>query len=551
MRINHNLSAMAAYRSFVLNNAQSQKSLCKLSSGLRINYAADDAAGLSISEKMRGQIRGLNQASRSIQDGISLLQVADGGLAEVQSLLQRGRELSVQAANDTLTAADKQNVQQEAIQIISEIDRIAGNTEFNTIKLLNVPSSSSADDQIITALKSSWLEQGEARILAQYGLSGDGQSLQIVLDQIPQPSYLAAVYYNLDGSGKAINEELHIDVSDFVPATLPNGGNAPVYDDRIIAHELVHAIMGRTMNYGALPSWFKEGTAEFIHGADERLFADSVGGTDFASVVGEFASWEGTSIDYSAAYAAVRYLHDQIKAGGGTGIKDIMTYLSANPSDTLDDAITNASSGAFANLADFNAQFTANGAAYMAGMNLVNADTGAIGGLDADGGAALDAASVIADMVNVTNDPLSGFSEMWPSLIPGGLSDLKLQVEANTNNTIRIALTDVRSTSLGVFNADLINQADTAIASFDFAIQSVSAKRGYFGALQNRLEHAFAISENSAENQAASESRIRDGDMAKEMMALTKSNILAQAASAMLVQANQQPQSVLQLLRAS
>lgn len=550
MRINHNLSAMNAYRSFLLNSTQSQKSMEKLSSGLRINVAGDDAAGLSISEKMRGQIRGLNQASRNIQDGISLLHGADGSLGEVHSLLQRGRELSVQAANGTVTTADKQNLQLEITQIVSGIDRIANSTEFNTIKILNVPSSNSQDGQIITALQSSWLEQGEARILAQYGLSGDGQSFQIVLDQTPQP-YLAAVYYNLDVSGKAINQQLHIDVSAFTPATLPNGGTAPLYDDRIIAHELVHAIMGRTMNFGALPTWFKEGTAEFIHGADERLFADSAGGTNFGAVVSELASWEGTSIDYSASYSAVRYMHDQIKANGGTGIKDIMSYLSANPSDTLDDAITNASAGAFANLTDFNAQFTANGAAYMAAMNLTNADTGAIGGLDADGGAVLDAAAVITDTVNPTSDPLVGFSEVWPSSMPSVLSDLQLQIGPNVSNTLTITLADVRSTSLGVTNVDLVNQADTAITSFDSAIQSVSAKRGYFGALQNRLEHALILSENSAENLTASESRIRDVDMANEMTAFTKSNILTQAASAMLAQANQQPQGVMQLLRVS
>lgn len=550
LRINHNLSDMNTYRSFALNNMQSQKSLSKLSSGLRINSAADDAAGLSISEKMRGQIRGLDQASRNIQDGISLLQVAEGGLGEVHSLLQRGRELSVQAANGTLTAADRQSLQQEATQIISEVDRIAGNTEFNDIKLLNVTSSNSQDDQIITALQSSWLQQGEARILTEYGLSGDGQNLQIVLDHTPQP-YLAAVSYNLDGSGKAVNEQLHIDVSAFTPATLPNGGNAPYYDDRIIAHELVHAIMGRTMNFGALPTWFKEGTAEFIQGADERLFADSAGGTNFASVVNEFASWESTSIDYSAGYAAVRFMHSQIQANGGTGIKDIMGYLSANSAATLDDALTNMSSGAFTNLADFNAKFTAGGAAYMAAMNLTNADTGAIGGLDADGGPILDAADVIPDTVNVTSNPLVGFAEIWPSSIPSRSSNLQIHLGANTGDTLDISLADVCSTSLGVSNVDLVNNADTAIASFDSAIQSVSAIRSRLGALQNRLEHAFALSENSAENLTASESRIRDVDMAKEMMVFTKNNILTQTASAMLAQVNQQPQQVLQLLRAS
>ncbi len=549
MRINNNISSINTCRLNRMNNLQSQKSLNKLSSGLRINSAADDAAGLSISEKMRAQIRGLNRASNNIQDGISLIQVADGALNEVHSLLQRGRELSIQAANDTLTDSDKQMLQEEVSQIISDVDRIANHTEFNTVKLLNVPQSSNADNQIINALKSALLQQSEARILAQYGLSADGASLQIVLDQTPQ-SYLAAVSYNVDASGKATNQQLHIDVSDFIPATLPNGGTAPLYNDRIIAHEMVHAIMGRTMNFNALPSWFKEGTAEFIHGADERLFADSASGTNFTAVVSELSSWENTSIDYSAGYAAVRYMHAEIKSRNGNGIIDIMTYLSANQTATLDDALTNASSGAFASLADFTSDFTANGAAFMATMDLTFSDTGAIGGADADGGAALNAESVIGDAVSLTDNPLAGFEEIWPSLTPATLSSLQIQAGANTGNTMNITLADTRSTTLGISSIDVVNQASTAIDSFDSAINSVSHIRANFGALQNRLEHAFAISENSSENLTASESRIRDADMAKEMTTFTRNNLLSQAASAMLAQANQQPQSVLQLLRA-
>ncbi len=549
MRISNNISSINACRINSINNVNKQKSLNKLSSGLRINSAADDAAGLSISEKMRAQVRGLNRCSTNIQDGISLIQVADGALNEVHLLLQRGRELSVQAANGTLTASDRSKIQDEVAQILSEIDRIANHTEFNTVKLLNVPQSSDDDNEIILALKSALLKQGEERILSEYGLSADGVSLQIVLNKTPQ-SYLAAVYYNIDGSGKAFNQQLHIDVSDFIPATLPNGGTAPYYNDRIIAHELVHAIMGRTMNYGSLPSWFKEGTAEFIHGADERLFADSAGGTNFTSVVSEFASWENTSIDYSAGYGAVRYMHEQIKSKGGTGIKDIMAYLSSNPTSTLDDAITNASSGAFANLADFTANFTANGVAFLGSLNLTNADTGAIGGSDADGSASLNAESVIADTVNLSDNPLSGFNVVWPNLTDSSLSSLHIQLGADAGGGLSIALTDIRSTTLGLSNVDVVNQASTAIDRFNSGIKSISQIRSNFGALQNRLEHALAITENSAENLASSESIIRDADIAKEMMVFTKNNILSQASAAMIAQANQQPQAIVQLLRA-
>jgi len=136
MIINHNISALNTYRQLSINDSNTQKSLEKLSSGLRINRAGDDAAGLAISEKMRGQIRGLDQAQRNAQDGISLIQTAEGALNETHSILQRMRELVVQAANDTNTTEDRANIQKEIAQLKSEIDRIATDTEFNTKKLL-------------------------------------------------------------------------------------------------------------------------------------------------------------------------------------------------------------------------------------------------------------------------------------------------------------------------------------------------------------------------------------------------------------------------------
>ena len=145
MRINHNIAALNTYRQLTANNVMQQKSLAKLSSGLRINSAADDAAGLAISEKMRGQIRGLEMASKNAQDGISLIQTAEGALNETHAILQRMRELAVQSANDTNTDADRAELQKEVDQLITEIDRIANNTEFNTKKLLDGSLSGSGN----------------------------------------------------------------------------------------------------------------------------------------------------------------------------------------------------------------------------------------------------------------------------------------------------------------------------------------------------------------------------------------------------------------------
>ncbi|ANB56146.1 hypothetical protein GFC29_2426 [Anoxybacillus sp. B7M1] len=137
MRIQHNISALNTHRQLAFNNTQAAKNLEKLSSGFRINRAGDDAAGLAISEKMRGQIRGLEMASKNAQDSISLIQTAEGALTETHAILQRMRELAVQASNDTNVTADREAIQSEIDQLVSELDRIAGNTEFNTQKLLN------------------------------------------------------------------------------------------------------------------------------------------------------------------------------------------------------------------------------------------------------------------------------------------------------------------------------------------------------------------------------------------------------------------------------
>ncbi|MDP3050743.1 MAG: flagellin, partial [Eubacteriales bacterium] len=137
MRIQHNIAALNAHRQLGINQAGSSKSLERLSSGFRVNRAADDAAGLAISEKMRGQVRGLNQAIRNSQDGISLIQTAEGALTEVHSILQRVRELAVQSRNDTYTASDRAEITQEADQLVAEVDRISAQTEFNSKKLLN------------------------------------------------------------------------------------------------------------------------------------------------------------------------------------------------------------------------------------------------------------------------------------------------------------------------------------------------------------------------------------------------------------------------------
>lgn len=239
-------------------------------------------------------------------------------------------------------------------------------------------------------------------------------------------------------------------------------------------------------------------------------------------------------------------------------------------------AANDANTNAFIN------DFKANGVSYINSMNLTNDDTGAIGGSDADGEAVYNARTIIDDTLNYKDQPLSGFTLKWSSglesvnvgtisnapftTLNSGfnywegssnfsqlnsmtvLSEVNIQLGANSNQTTAIQLTTINSTTLGLTGVNAVTDADSAILQFDNAIQITSSKLSYFGAMQNRLEHAYENVMNTAENLTSAESRIRDVDMAKEMMNFTKMNILMQAAQSMLSQANQQPQVILQFI---
>ncbi|PRR70285.1 flagellin [Neomoorella humiferrea] len=317
MIINHNVFALNAYRNLTVTNSNMAKAMEKLSSGLRINRAADDAAGLAISEKMRGQIRGLNQAVRNAQDGISMIQTAEGALNETHAILQRMRELAAQAANDTLTADDRTQIQKEINQLTEEIDRIGRTTEFNTQALLDG--------------------------------SFTGKKIQI---------------------GANPNQDLTVDINSMRAAK----------------------VSGTTVTAGGLDVVQNKGV--------------KVSGTVVTSATGN---------------SAVNYI------------------------------------------------------------KLINAN---------------------------------------------GTAVTAYAVSVMTNSA-----------------------ANAAIKIFQDAIDKVSTERSKLGAIQNRLEHTIANLSVASENLTAAESRIRDVDMAQEMMNFTRSQILSQAGTAMLAQSNQIPATVLQLLR--
>jgi flagellin len=345
LRINQNVTAMNAYRNLSVTEGQLSKSLERLSSGFRINRAADDAAGLAISEKLRGQVNGLNQASANAQNGISLIQTAEGALNETHAILQRMRTLAVQSANDTNTDEDRGQIQKEVDALTQELDRIADNTTFNGQKLLN---------------------------------------------------------------GDFTGKKLHI------------GANAG---------ENLSVTIGN-MDAGSLG----------VTGAEKALSTNNAEGTIAGTVLKGTFTVDGTDVKNSLGQV-------------------VGSYVAADQEVTF-------SSGSATGTVTFNK--------------------------DVDGHS-----FTVSEAVDV-------------------------------------------STQAG---------ADAAVATLDLALNAVSSQRADLGAVQNRLEHTIANLGVAAENLAASESRIRDTDMAAEMMKFTRAQILSQAGTAMLAQANQVPQGVLQLLR--
>ncbi|QZX85991.1 MULTISPECIES: flagellinolysin [Pseudomonadaceae] len=555
LTVNTNTASSFTQRQLGDTNRTLDRAMQRLSTGQRINSAKDDAAGLQISNALTSQVRGLGIAVRNANDGLSMLQVGEGALQSVTGALQRIRTLGLQAMNGSNTATERAALNQEAQQLLQEINRVNETTTFGGRQVFNQDNSSrlgKLDERaVLNSLQGFWIGEGEKRVLDAYGLKADGAPLTITLTNDPSSNALASVSGTPGAGGKYYDQVLNVNLAYFDGSTLPNGGTNPgQYTDRVLAHEMVHAVMGRTMNFNALPGWFKEGTAEAAQGADERLAGD-IAASGIGGVMGAFGSI-ASSAGYSASYAAVRYMHAEIKAAGGLGIRDVMQYLAGHANSTLDDALANASRGAFASTADFTTKFNTDGAAFIAAMNLTNADTGAIGGFDADGGDVLTAENVLPNRgVGVPGS--IGFKLIPPKLFDpnatGGGTQVSLQVGAKAFETIDVGLDAFNVGAMALNNIDLIKTPGLAVMDIDDALAYVDSQRAYMGAIQNRLDATISNLQNIGENVSASRSRILDADYASETATLASQQILRQAAQSVLVQANQIPQSVLTLLR--
>ncbi len=543
MRINHNIAAANTHRQLTGNTAAASKSLEKLSSGLRINRAGDDAAGLAISEKMRAQIRGLDMAAKNSQDGISLIQTAEGALNETHSILQRMRELSDQSANGTNTADDRAALQEEVSQLKSEIDRIGNSTEFNTQKLLN------------GNLKSA----GGANV-AQDSTTGS----QIAKLTAAQAS----------GTGQIYTQAATLTNASFTKETVTIDGVDIDVNWQNLSTADKNTIMGATSGSVQTQNNAKDLVVKTINEAIDASGKNVGHVTGFVNASGNLVlqtSSKGTGSSISITATGVTGVLTGGAALGasgttnynGTAITAAKVDLTINGSPHPLQVTLTAAAAAGANGSPLSGLATALQTDINTAITAANTAAGKVSG---------DTGYISQITVNATEDGrLQIISESGPVVLndrTGGsdITNLGLdsaqtegmsnggvtfQIGANRGQTISFGIGDMRTAALGLSSVDVTTatSASQALTSLDSAIKNVSSQRSKMGAVQNRLEHTINNLQTASENLTSAESRIRDVDMAKEMMDFTKNNILSQAAQAMLAQANQQPQGVLQLLR--
>jgi len=485
MRIQHNIAALNANRMLDTNNNAVSKNLEKLSSGYKINRAGDDAAGLAISEKMRGQIRGLDQATNNANDGISLVQTAEGALNETASILQRMKELATQASNGTYqNDVDRENISKEVTSLTKEIDRISTSTNFNKINLLdgNLKDYKASTTDVANVTVTSPVATSSTAVATVGAGTAGAASVDIK-------------YFD----GKELKT-----ANIAFTATATAGTNQTAFSDAVALNTDL--------------------TSLFNYDASTQTFTSKATGTDAPQIMSIANSSGASGVTQGAIVAGSKGTETiDFKTGAATIAEGNTVTIGGKTYEFRSaDTINNVSAG---------------NTAVVIGAGMAASVTNLSHILTADGYTVTDSTDGI---LTIGADKLGG-------------KGLSLQIGANGTDDQQVSLSigDMSSKGLGLSNISVATQDDAkaSIATIDAAINQVSGTRADLGALQNRLEHTVSNLGVTSENLTSAESRIRDVDMAKEMMEMTKNNVLAQAAQSMLAQANTQPQNVLKLLQ--
>jgi flagellin len=542
MRINHNIAALNTYRQLGnANNAQS-KSMEKLSSGLRINNAADDAAGLAISEKMRAQVRGLDQASNNAQDGISLIQTAEGALNETQDILQRMRELSTQAANGTATDDDRAAMQDELNQLTSEINRVGNTTEFNTQKILNGGVGSTDGAKITEAKSAEWAPATGQTNYAAWAAADitDAAGAKIVVDG---KTFNLQETLEKDWSGDSL------DIDDFTDALkdVTSGGvklselvdiTNDGTDIKIVAKSegassTIEIAAGSGTNSADVAKMFGRDTAT-------NLTTDTGSGeiTGSPTTMERHGIEFGTELD-SADVTFSKGDSFQVTVGNESAVTVTLkenTYLTNSGADS------NAKQAASENLIkDLNAALQEAGLSDKVTASLSKDNKVQFISETGKDISVTDGSTTPLSSIGFGSETVGNIEQVVGPGAQGSGYNTKFQIGANTGQSMSLSINDMRSAALGItgnagqagfttsnsvtngtndikaeaaLNITNKEDASKSIEVIDKAIASVSSERGKLGAVQNRLEHTINNLGTSSENLTAAESRIRDVDYA-------------------------------------
>ena len=504
MVVQHNMQAANANRMLNVTTSAQSKSTEKLSSGYRINRAADDAAGLTISEKMRKQIRGLDQASTNAQDGVSSVQTAEGALTEVHSMLQRMNELATQAANGTNSKdSDRQAIQDEIEQLTTEIDRVSETTKFNETYLLKGEAGT----------KTINMKAHDAGLKGTLTDNGDGTAT-FVMDTLNAGDKVSigGKNYTIGGTSDDLESAFGkngLDIDTKHQDISVNGTTYKYYADTVTTTDGNKITAGY---YSADPSTLANQAAATATGVNGKV-------TDDLAALKTNAP-AGSTI--TVGTKTVTLMKDDGTKGG-------------TASDGIDDTDTTV--------------ISKKKAYELASKELLKANQ--IG--DTKGSAKVGVGNT-ATAIDLTNGTGTFQIQTGSAEVANSLAfSLHVGADADMTNKIQVNIDAMDSASLGIkglnVKDDSGNAATYAVDAISDAISKVSSQRSSLGAVQNRLEHTINNLDNVVENTTTAESRIRDTDMAEEMVNYSKNNILAQAGQSMLAQANQSNQGVLSLLQ--
>lgn len=564
--INTNVASLTAQRNLGMSQSSFTTSIQRLSSGLRINSAKDDAAGLAISERFTSQIKGLNQAVRNANDGISLAQTAEGALNASSGILQRVRELSVQSANATNSASDRQALNAEVSQLVSELERISQVTEFNGKKLLDGSFTAQNFQVGANANQVISVDMADARAKSLGAVSLSSGAGVITAGAATHASLTGGIVIN----GTSISTASAQSVADVVFAinaqfdatgvsasrNVPNVNTANYFPDLADAHTV--SVNGTSISIAAnttidqvadAMNAVASSTGVTVTTSGNRMTFTTGSGNDliladnapFGGVLSSFngVAGAGATVTMSAGITLSTKIPGiiQVTESGGSTANDLQLLqgLVVNTTSTIGSVSVSGGSQSYS--------FAAIGSASVSSGSLV-LDNVVLDSLVISGGTVTLTNSIVQNLVMSGGTLNATGSAIGPTVTSGGsINNAAPAPSGSPSNPV------AKNLKVSAMDISTVPGANDAIQTVDYALQQISQARAGLGALQSRLESSVANLQGTSENLSASRSRILDADFAAETANLSRSQILQQAGTAMVVQANQLPQNVLALLR--